>query len=437
MEKIRRPKNGQNSIWVKPDILKYAQICTTSLPTTILEDVPCLPHQPNSTSTQTRTWRLAPAPSPWQLNQMLGTHAATSCNRSSTCSAEIFSAAYWWPSDRLPTGVLPNDTSSANSSLLCLQRFGHSARFAARSCWCWLLLVCVCVCVEMCVCVLVCVGVVCVCVGVGVCVVCVVCVCCVCVGSFTQQPESPNVNISGPRPSKTVMTDFGQSNFGQSIFAHRVLLANFGRSIFGQNWCLMFWLFWANDFLASSFGPICVACVVCVVCVVCVLVCVCVLVLVCVVCCVLCVVPPSAGPPTFSLSFFSFAPLSLSVSGCLLVEFWWYFRRPGPSSVHAWSFSGCPVKSWRLRGHDPRPRLPLTVTPDSRREALAAFRAKNGLAKNGFSPSSLHPDSKGFVFPKTKFPTTTIHCSSFSQLIVDPTQHQSYQIKYIRSKKIN
>ena len=41
-----------------------------------------------------------------------------------------------------------------------------------------------------------------------------------------------------------VMADFGQSNFGQ--FGHRVLPANLGQSIFGPNWCLVFWPFLAN-----------------------------------------------------------------------------------------------------------------------------------------------------------------------------------------------
>ena len=67
------------------------------------------------------------------------------------------------------------------------------------------------------------------------------------------------------------MTDFGQSNLGQSIFGHRVLPANFGQSIFGQIWCLVFWPFWANDIFGQSilgqsvFGQL-VLCV-CVVCV--------------------------------------------------------------------------------------------------------------------------------------------------------------------------
>ena len=45
----------------------------------------------------------------------------------------------------------------------------------------------------------------------------------------------------------TVMTNFGQSVFGQSVFDHRVLPANFGQSFFGQHQCLVFWPFLAND----------------------------------------------------------------------------------------------------------------------------------------------------------------------------------------------
>ena len=38
-----------------------------------------------------------------------------------------------------------------------------------------------------------------------------------------------------PYQGHAVMTDFGQSVFGQSVWGHRVLLANFGQSVFGQN----------------------------------------------------------------------------------------------------------------------------------------------------------------------------------------------------------
>ena len=49
---------------------------------------------------------------------------------------------------------------------------------------------------------------------------------------------------------------------------------------------------------------------------------------------------PSPGPPKISLFFFSLPPQNSffsSLSGCLLVEFWWCFWRPGPSNVHVWS----------------------------------------------------------------------------------------------------
>ena len=39
----------------------------------------------------------------------------------------------------------------------------------------------------------------------------------------------------GRWPIRLAVADFGQSNFGQSIFGHRVWPANFGQSIFGQN----------------------------------------------------------------------------------------------------------------------------------------------------------------------------------------------------------
>ena len=45
----------------------------------------------------------------------------------------------------------------------------------------------------------------------------------------------------------SVMTDFGQS-----VFGHRVLPANFGQSVFGQNSCLVFWPFLANDVFGQS-----------------------------------------------------------------------------------------------------------------------------------------------------------------------------------------
>ena len=158
---------------------------------------------------------------------------------------------------------------------------------------------------------------------------------------------APNVSQCFMLANLTVMTDFGQSNFGQSIFGHRVLLANFGQSIFGQNWCLVFGHFGPMTFLASPFlanpflanpfwANLCCVCVcfvfVCCVCCVC-----------CVLCVMLCVVgspPPSAGPPSVGppstgppsagppsdgppAFFFPLQPQfrSFCLSGCLLVEF--------------------------------------------------------------------------------------------------------------------
>ena len=77
-------------------------------------------------------------------------------------------------------------------------------------------------------------------------------------------------------PTVQVMADLGQSNFGQSIFGHRVLLAIFGQSIFGQ-------------FVVCVSVCVCVCvCVLCL-CVVCVCVCLCVSVCVCVLWCCCCV----------------------------------------------------------------------------------------------------------------------------------------------------
>ena len=87
---------------------------------------------------------------------------------------------------------------------------------------------------------------------------------------------------------------------------------------------------------------VCVVCVVCVLCVLCVFV-------VCVVFCAFS--PPSTGPPSaghhpppdrpkFRSCFPSTASifaLLVSLSGCLLVEFWWCFEAPGPLNVSVWS----------------------------------------------------------------------------------------------------
>ena len=108
-----------------------------------------------------------------------------------------------------------------------------------------------------------------------------------------------------------------QSNFGQSVFGHRVWPVS-GKSIFGQNWCLMFWPFLANDIFWPAYF-------------LCVFVCV-----FCVLCFVLLILPNLRRPPPPPNPFppdrpklrscFSFSrpfSLSLSLSGCLLVESWW------------------------------------------------------------------------------------------------------------------
>ena len=65
------------------------------------------------------------------------------------------------------------------------------------------------------------------------------------------------------------MATLANPTLGQSIFGHRVLPANFGQSIFGQNWCF-FCHFGPMTFLANPFWAnlCCVCCVLlCVVCV--------------------------------------------------------------------------------------------------------------------------------------------------------------------------
>ena len=113
--------------------------------------------------------------------------------------------------------------------------------------------------------------------------------------------------LSTALADSSVVTDFGQSNFGQSIT-----------------------------------------------CVCCVLLCVvvCVLLFVCWVLVWLLVLdppvlhfrrtPPPLDHPTMDCpKFRSFFPLPLPLShflsGCLLVEFWWCFSRPGPSNVYVWA----------------------------------------------------------------------------------------------------
>ena len=84
----------------------------------------------------------------------------------------------------------------------------------------------------------------------------------------------------------------------------------------------------------------------------------CVLLLLCVVVCWFGPSPPDAGPLLLlrrtAQNFARCFPLppqfrSFSLSGCLLVEFWWCFRRPGPQ-ICTFGLSGCRVKHWRLRG---------------------------------------------------------------------------------------
>ena len=126
----------------------------------------------------------------------------------------------------------------------------------------------------------------------------------------------------------------------------------------------------------TNFGQSIFVCCCCVL-LLCVVVVCCVLL--CVVCCVLCVVgcwvlvlgvgmvvgfgwnlrfPPCAdspcgppcGPPKISLMVFPLPPpfsLFLSLSGCLLVEFWWCSRRPGPSNVSVRALTRQPENSER------------------------------------------------------------------------------------------
>ena len=49
--------------------------------------------------------------------------------------------------------------------------------------------------------------------------------------------------------------------------------------------------------------------------------------------------PPKGGGPKFRVFFFRLPPVSffLSLTVCLLVVFWWCLEAPGPSNVHVWS----------------------------------------------------------------------------------------------------
>ena len=200
------------------------------------------------------------------------------------------------------------------------------------------------------------------------------------------EPYRPSGETSVPR--SRLRPTLAKSNFGQSIFGHRVLPANFGQSIFGQNYrlvvsgwpilanrilanpflanpfsCVVLWLVlvWVSVLCWLFFQLVCVVCVLCVVvwcCVVCVVVwccvlfcvCCCVCVCVCVwfvlcgscgVCCCGCgsyvwcgcwFGPPSAGPPKISLFFSPLPPQFSFFSHSFVgpfVEFWWCLQRRG------------------------------------------------------------------------------------------------------------
>ena len=100
------------------------------------------------------------------------------------------------------------------------------------------------------------------------------------------------------------MADFGQSNLGQSIFVLCCVVVGIGVGVSfsvgvccGYCWLLLVW---------TSPGP------------------------------------PEAGPPNI-LRFFPLPhpfSLFLGLSGCLLVEFWWFFEDQDPQ-MYTFGLSGC------------------------------------------------------------------------------------------------
>ena len=140
-----------------------------------------------------------------------------------------------------------------------------------------------------------------------------------------------------------------------------------------------------------------------------------------------CAGPPCAGHPTphcpkFRSFFPSPAPFSLflSLSGCLLVEFWWCFRRPGP-------YVGAAVASHDSPGTPPNvhiggPRRFIhhqNSTEDTQRDTKRAKMAAGEGKKSeilGHHPSGLHfsglggPTLRGHTFRGLGGPTLRWCC---------------------------
>ena len=178
------------------------------------------------------------------------------------------------------------------------------------------------------------------------------------------------------------LTNFGQSNLGQSILGHRDFgPANLGQSQFGP---IQFWI-WCVSWpprvgpkprknRAQQGGA------------------------------------PKGGEPNISSFFGSVPPeISLSLSGCLLVEFWWCFWRSGPSNVHVWALGlscgtpGAPPDRAAGASHDnqrtPNVHIYLSVpalqTPPKFHETGASF-PRTALPLDALPLDALPPDRPKF-----------------------------------------
>ena len=113
------------------------------------------------------------------------------------------------------------------------------------------------------------------------------------------------------------------------------------------------------------------------------------------------------GGPKNSLFFSSPAPVSFffCLSGCLLVEFWWCFRRLEPSNVHVWALGlSCQAPSALRppRFHTTARELQTSTFQDPGASNTTKIRRGKKKARNFGPPTLRGPTSRG---PNLRAPT--------------------------------